>query len=278
MEEYGLSPDELIAKDFRRLQSSRRGYYPYGKRDWIVAVKKVYKRDGNIFAKRLQNKYLHLYTQGTWLFGDWDKALRAAGFDPERMRIRRLWDSEKVVERIHRMRAQNLPLYAAYAMKNQQDLFAGALRRYGSWNNALVAAGVPKKEIPKNLGQNRFVVLRALRGALKMHSRDEISEVLKFRAAHYFGSLRKAVAALKNNPTVSQEWNKEKIITAISRMHRSKRKLNYATGRRDFPALVSAAEAYCGSWGKALYAAGIDPNLYFVHHTWRKSRFETVHT
>jgi hypothetical protein len=36
------------------------------------------------------------------------------------------------------------------------------------------------------------------------------------------------------------------------------------------PALVSAAEAHFGSWGKALYAAGIDPNLYFVHHTWRK--------
>jgi hypothetical protein len=27
MEEYHLTPDELIAKDFRRIQSSRRGYY-----------------------------------------------------------------------------------------------------------------------------------------------------------------------------------------------------------------------------------------------------------
>jgi hypothetical protein len=33
---------------------------------------------------------------------------------------------------------------------------------------------------------------------------------------------------------------------------------------------VSAAEAYFDSWGKALYTAGIDPNLHFVHHTWRK--------
>jgi len=63
---------------------------------------------------------------------------------------------------------------------------------YGSWNKALVAAGVPKKEIPRNLGQNRFVVLTALRDALKMHSTGEIPETLKFRAAHYFGSLRKA--------------------------------------------------------------------------------------
>jgi hypothetical protein len=102
-----------------------------------------------------------------------------------------------------------------------------------------------------------------------MHSVDEIPEALKFRAAHYFGSLRKAVAALKNNSTVSQEWNQEKIIAAISRLHRSKDKLGYGKARREIPALVSAAEAYFGSWGKALYTAGIDPNLYFVHHTWR---------
>ena len=195
MGEYGLSPDELIAKDSRRLHSSRRDYRPYTKRDWIAAIKKVYKRDGQVFAGFLQEKYQQLYHQGTWLFGDWNNALRAAGFNPEKTRIRGLWDSEKVVKKIRRMRTQNLPLYAAYVMKHQQDLFGGALRLYGSWNKALVAAGVPKKEIPRNLGQNRFVVLRALRDALKMHSTDDIPEALKFRAAHYFGSLRKAVAA-----------------------------------------------------------------------------------
>jgi len=42
--------------------------------------------------------------------------------------------------------------------------------------------------------------------------------------------------------------------------------------RGEHMALVSAAEAHFGSWGKALYAAGIDPNLYFVHHKWRKQR------
>jgi hypothetical protein len=47
--------------------------------------------------------------------------------------------------------------------------------------------------------------------------------------------------------------------------------LAYGRVLRDVPALVSAAEAHFGSWGKALYAAGIDPNLYFVHHKWRKT-------
>src|SRR5438445_6155263 len=80
MEEYHLTPDELIAKDFRVLQSSRPGYYPHGKSDWIAAMKNVYKNDGHV--GHLQDNYRHLYEQGVWIFGDWDKALLAAGFDP----------------------------------------------------------------------------------------------------------------------------------------------------------------------------------------------------
>ena len=44
MEEYRLSPDKLCAKEFRRLHSLRRDYYPYGKRDWMAAIRKLYKR------------------------------------------------------------------------------------------------------------------------------------------------------------------------------------------------------------------------------------------
>jgi len=69
MEEYGLTPDELVAKDFRIIQSSRRGYFPHAKSDWIAAIKMVYKRERNITAKYLREKYPHLYDQGVWIFG-----------------------------------------------------------------------------------------------------------------------------------------------------------------------------------------------------------------
>jgi hypothetical protein len=45
MDEYHLTPDELIAKAFRMIQSSRRGYYPNGKSEWIAAMKNLYKRE-----------------------------------------------------------------------------------------------------------------------------------------------------------------------------------------------------------------------------------------
>src|SRR5437016_5772943 len=129
MEEYHLTPDELIAKAFRRIQSSRRGYYPNGKYEWIDAVKNVYKKDAKVFAGHLQDNYAHLYEQGIWIFGDWDKALLAAGFDPETMRKLSIWDEEKIIMKIRAMHEKDLPLYAKYAMDNHGKLFSAALRQ-----------------------------------------------------------------------------------------------------------------------------------------------------
>jgi sulfur relay (sulfurtransferase) complex TusBCD TusD component (DsrE family) len=43
MDEYELSPDELIAKAFRVIQSGRAAYEPYSKRQWITAIQKFYR-------------------------------------------------------------------------------------------------------------------------------------------------------------------------------------------------------------------------------------------
>jgi hypothetical protein len=36
-------------------------------------MQKVYENDGKVFAKYLQHNYPQLYSQGVWIFGDWDK-------------------------------------------------------------------------------------------------------------------------------------------------------------------------------------------------------------
>jgi hypothetical protein len=198
--------------------------------------------------------------------------LHAAGFDPEKMRKRSIWDEEKIIEKIRAMHEQHLPLYAAYVMDNHGKLFSAALRQFGSWAKALVATGITKKPRTKKLYKGRLSLLNALSDALERHTVENVPQALKLEATHYFGSLEKAIVTLKKQRKRLPGWNRRKIMTVISRMHRYKESLAYAKARREVPALVSAAEAYFGSWGKALYAAGIDPNLYFVHHKWRKPR------
>ena len=80
-----------------------------------------------------------------------------------------------------------------------------------------------------------------------------------------------ALAESKKDRRVVNGWSNPKILAVLSRMHRRRVGLGYGEARRNVTALVSAAEAYFGSWGRALHQAGVDPNLYFVRHKWRKS-------
>jgi hypothetical protein len=267
MKEYGLGPDELLAKSFRVLQSSHREYEPCGKKEWIAAIQKLHNSGGSIFAGELQDNRPYLYKQGVWLFGNWDDALRTAGFEPEQTRIKSFWNDERLNREIRRLRQQKLPLYPDYVMKHYRKIFSKALRRYGTWEKALLANAITPA--PKGF---RFVLLRELRDAIE--SRKKISEALRSELDYYFGCLQNARHALKIDKRLLSGWSKRKIILLIQQRHRLKQSLGYGEMERVFPALLSAGQAYFGSWGNALYASGVDPNEYFVR-VWRKRTRQT---
>jgi hypothetical protein len=91
MEEYRSHPDELTAKAFRVIQI-------HGKNERIAAVKKVYKRDGKVFAGHLQDKYKHYMNRASGSSAIGIK--RCSGMRSKKMRLRSPWDQEKVIKRI----------------------------------------------------------------------------------------------------------------------------------------------------------------------------------
>jgi len=115
IEEYRLRPDQLCSKTFRINHSSRSDYCAHNRREWIAAIKAVYKRHGQLYAGFLQKHYPQLYHEGVWLFGDRDAAMRAAGFKrPENMRLRTYWDDQRVISQIQLLRQKSVPLYPAW--------------------------------------------------------------------------------------------------------------------------------------------------------------------
>src|SRR5207245_8927797 len=106
---------------------------------------------------------------------------------------------EKIIEKIRAMNEKHLPLYAAYVMDNHGKLFSAALRQFGSWAKALVATGVTKRPRTRKLYKGRLSLLNALSDALEQHAVHNVPQPLKLEAAHYFGSLENAIAALKKN-------------------------------------------------------------------------------
>jgi len=91
-------------------------------------------------------------------------------------------------------------------MKNHPSLFSGAVRQYGSWNAALVAS-LSKKELPGNSYQSRLQLLRTLRDCLEMNPKRKISQAVKRQTTYYFGSLGKAIVALKKDQRFLSGWS-----------------------------------------------------------------------
>lgn len=85
----------------------------------------------------------------TLLFGSWDAALRAAGLDPDEVRIyRKPWTPDEVLQEIRRKAREGEPL-------NAKDVSPYSLRRrgtifFGSWDGALAKAGLDPARVRKS--------------------------------------------------------------------------------------------------------------------------------
>jgi hypothetical protein len=80
MDDHKLSPDQLIAKGFRLLQSSRPRYKPDSKAGWAAEIQKIYLRESIAGLQRLQKDHSVLYGQRIWIFAKIDDNFRYAGF------------------------------------------------------------------------------------------------------------------------------------------------------------------------------------------------------
>ena len=134
--------------------------------------------------------------------------MHSAGFDPEKMQERSLWDEEKIIETLRAMHKKRLPLYAAYVMDSHPKLFSAALRQFGSWAKALGVAGVTKKRRTKRLYKSKVSLLNVLSDALDRYTVKNMPQALKLEAAHYFGSLEKAIATLRKQRNRLPGWNR----------------------------------------------------------------------
>jgi hypothetical protein len=174
------------------------------------------------------------------------------------------WDQAKLISQIQRLRKQSLPLYAKYVLDNHQKLFSAALRQFGSWRKALIAADI---EIPKYAYGSRLGILRALDDAVHGHSTMDVPQSLKSSAVYYFGSLPKAIVAAKRERTGSPKY---RVTDTLSRMHRRKQPL--VMRKHDVKICRWCVPPRSSSGWERRFAAGIDPSLYYVLHKWREPK------
>jgi len=80
-------------------------------------------------------------------FGSWREALEAAGLDYDTIRRYKEWDDERVIDQVKEMYAQGKDLNAKNMEHEDITLITAARRRFDTWHQTLIAAGLDYRQI-----------------------------------------------------------------------------------------------------------------------------------
>ena len=277
MAAFNLHPHDLMADSLRAQLACLDEYFPYRRREMRQAIREIYRQDGRVNERHCEVNHPAIYAQGVRLYKTWDRALAAAGFNPDEIREHLRWSKSKVIRAIKERHTKGLSLSgAAFDQSEAHVLKAAGQRYFGSWRNAIIAAGLSPQEIgmPEEWPEDRILSeLRALagRGGSMAMSRN-----LSCIARNHFGTVRSAVAAAGIDPESffqRKRWSREMILAAIGERHKRGLPLLPSVVEKEDCALVSAAARVFGNWRKALLAAGVDPStVYRAKEQWSKER------
>lgn len=81
------------------------------------------------------------------LFGSWQAAVQAAGYDYEAVRLTKAWTPDAVAARIRAAEAQGADLSDQTAQALAADLYGAARQHFGGWQQALAAAGLSPDDV-----------------------------------------------------------------------------------------------------------------------------------
>jgi hypothetical protein len=206
------------------------------------------------------------YNAACRYFGNWRKALAVAGLPapPERK-----WTPKRVIQAIQMRKRQHLPL--EYTRREDRSLVGAAARYYGTWSNALRAAGMPVKPMRQ---WSKQMIIKEIRARLAEDAQksDNVTSIgppkylclsrarkddcsLYAAARTWFGSWPNAIQAAGLVPRIRHCWTADRVIEAVRDRHRAG--LPMVRVLEDDPWLCAAARLYFGGWHNTMEAAGL---------------------
>jgi hypothetical protein len=196
----GLEALEAIGIDYAQLLSERPDRW--SKTQIVDHIKRRY-ADGETLCRaailRDEPKQLRFCYAATHQFGNWGRALRAAGLSPDEIRNRDgVWPRERVLTEIRGRFEKGKLLNTDTMLREDLTLHAAGRRHFGSWEKAIKKAGVDYHQHVRGglQGWTRAKTERALRKRISARdARKQIQEKTPslYRAAvHHFGSWEQA--------------------------------------------------------------------------------------
>jgi hypothetical protein len=255
-----------------------RTYIKWGKDKVMAQIKEIDRKKEPLTVKYVSKNHTALYSAALRYFGHWMDAVNAAGIDYNTIRrqsrqeaIAKItkWDKNRILREIKSIPKEKL----WFVYKTHQALHSAARREYGTWRNAVEAAGYDYDEINQLANTNYtpwtedkiIRIIRQIPQERLGYGFITKNNILLYSAAYRrFGNWANALKAAGIDPKIiescrsDKRWDKKKIIEEIGKLHSQGSNLSSGYMQRHHSGLFSAAYRRFGGWGKAIEAAGLD--------------------
>lgn len=191
-----------------------------------------------------------LYDSAKKHFGSGRNALLAAGLQPRPLRC---WTRQAVLAAIRDRHERDL----SRTWREDKSLFQAAVRRFGNWEKAKLAAGLHPK--PRRKWSQDRVIEELTAWALSSTSDLRTADpALTGAASRIFGSLDKALEVAGVEPK-NRRWTARRVIVSIQDYYVRRLPIHiHGFGDRR---LAGAAKRRFGGWAAAVAAAGLADKL-----------------
>jgi len=199
-------------------------------------------------------------------FGSWRKAIEAAGIDYSTVERVREWNRESVLQALRERHQSGRGIGGGAVQRENIPLWAAAKRYFGSYQDALEAAGI---SIPQPPEEWTWPIPRLQQELRKLHEQGvdlSSGRILKTHREIFYafrsrmGTWRKAVESIGvNYESVrrARDWSQQAVIDRIRELHEQGADLRTGTIQKVDVPLSGAVQRYFGTMRRAMEAAGL---------------------
>ncbi len=245
----------------------------------IEAIQKLHSEKMLLNSRDIRKTHGGLYAAAIRLFHSWSEAVTAAGLAygeikvlPKHRLVKRVWTKRNIIRTIRRMHRAGERLNSRYIYQKHTMLMGAAQRRFGSWPQAVEAAGISYKSErrrPQTKVWSREKIIAEIRRRFKKRQRLNVGYIKAndpgFCAVveRYFKGWKQGIRAAgipycQVQLCRNRYWNRSRIMTAIYALHRQgnfplkRNKINKIRGD-----VVEACRKHFGGWTRAVNATEV---------------------
>lgn len=266
-------------RSLRTIRAQRRSliarYLKTGRR-WTrsrarVEIRKLARKAASLSASDAALRDPVVYARASRAFGGWERALKAAGVDPDGVRKHRRWTREAVLGAIRSLRPGELSARAAE--DRDSSLVQTARRWFGDWDAALRAAGRDPTQSRLRRAWDPDRVLSEIRRIAWGRSRGDALQNdpdLVGIAVFYFARWSTAVEAARLAGRKGTPGSRKRVVHELRRIVLEGGSLAWKRIFRERPALIRAALGAFGAWRAAVDEAGFRLNRPMTRQEWTR--------